>query len=78
LIDLSLFSLQTLKLGSLHSLSDLDLCRLDTLSEWLSTDDGGAPIRPGELFNMNSASGATAAGLILTYMIILLQMKMSE
>ncbi len=36
------------------------------------------PLRPLDTFNVNSASGASLAGLILTYLIVLLQWKLSE
>jgi len=37
-----------------------------------------APIRPLDVFNLNLASGASIVGLILTYIIVLLQFKVSE
>ena len=50
---------------------------IDTLVEWLSFSSR-APIRPMDTFDMNYSSGASIVGLILTYMIILMQFKVSE
>ncbi len=36
------------------------------------------PLRPLDTFNVNSASGASVFGLILTYLIVLLQFKIQE
>ena len=45
--------------------------------DWLSFSSR-APICPMDVFDMNYSSGASIMGLILTYMIILLQFKVSE
>ena len=50
---------------------------IDTLVDWLSFSSR-APIRPMDTFDMNYSSGASIVGLILTYMIILMQFKVSE
>ncbi len=49
--------------------------RLDTLIEFLSCP---SPLRPLDIFNVNLSSGVALLGLILTYMIILLQLKLGE
>ena len=54
-----------------------ELCRMETLIEWFSTASA-APIRPLDMFNVNYASGSSVTGLILTYMIILLQLRLSN
>ena len=37
-----------------------------------------SPLRPMDIFNLNRSSSASVAGLVITYMIILLQMKLGE
>ena len=37
-----------------------------------------APIRPLDVFDVNYATAASVSGLILTYVIVLLQFKMSD
>ena len=54
---------------------DAEALRIDTLIDWLSSYTSRAPIRPMDIFDLNYASGASITGLILTYMIILLQFK---
>ena len=49
--------------------------RLDTL---IQTYANSSPVRPLDMFNVNYSSGTTMLGLILTYMFILLQLKMGE
>jgi hypothetical protein len=56
-------------------LSRKNSCQLNTLIELFSNP---SPIRPLDVFNMNYANGASVAGLILTYWIILIQLKLSD
>ncbi len=37
-----------------------------------------APVRPMDVFNLNYGSGASIVGLVLTYIIVLLQFKMGD
>ena len=59
------------------SLTPEEAVRIDTVIDWLSFSSR-APIRPMDVFDMNYASGASILGLMLTYMIILLQFKLSD
>ena len=51
--------------------------RLDILISRFSSADGDqAPIRPCDVFNLNTASFVSIGGMILTYLIVLLQFKL--
>ena len=44
----------------------------------ISRFDNPSPFRPMDVFDMNFGSAASVAGLILTYVIVLMQFKMSD
>jgi hypothetical protein len=56
-------------------MSPTDRNHFDILIERFSKP---APIPPKDVFNMNWASGVSIAGLIVTYMIVLLQFKFRD
>ena len=64
-------------MGNAKRLTAEETLEVETLADWLSFSSR-APIRPMDVFDMNYSSGASIMGLILTYMIILLQFKVSE
>ncbi len=57
------------------SLDEEERARLDVLVERFSTE---APIQPMHVFNVNFATGASLSGLVLTYIIVLLQFKVGD
>ena len=66
-----------MRMDNVKRLTAEETLEVDTLVDWLSFSSR-APIRPMDVFDMNYSSGASIMGLILTYMIILLQFKVSE
>ena len=66
-----------MRMDNAKRLTAEETLEVDTLVDWLSFSSR-APIRPMDVFDMNYSSGASIMGLILTYMIILLQFKVSE
>ena len=69
--------IQRMRMDNAKRLTAEETLEVDTLVDWLSFSSR-APIRPMDVFDMNYSSGASIMGLILTYMIILLQFKVSE
>ena len=69
--------IQRMRLDNAKRLTAAEILEMDTLIDWLSFSSR-APIRPMDVFDMNYSSGASILGLILTYMIILLQFKVTE
>ena len=69
--------IQRMRLDNAKRLTVAETLEMDTLIDWLSFSSR-APIRPMDVFDMNYSSGASILGLILTYMIILLQFKVTE
>ncbi len=49
--------------------------RLDALLAGLATSASSAPIRPLDVFNLNYSSGVSSVGVMVTYLIVLLQFK---
>ena len=61
-----------------NKLEDEEARRLDVLiSRFSSADSADSPIRPCDVFNLNTASFVSIGGIILTYLIVLLQFKLS-
>ena len=50
-------------------------CQLDVL---ITRYSNPGPIRPLDMFNLNFASAASSAGLLLTYLIVLMQFRAGE
>ena len=55
-----------------HKMEDLEKIQMDVLINQFSVT---APIRPYDVFNLNYASGFSMDGLMITYIIVLLQFK---
>ena len=70
-------TIQRMRMDNAKRLTATETLEMDTLIDWLSFSSR-APIRPMDVFDMNYSSGASILGLILTYMIILLQFKVTE
>ena len=68
---------QRMRMDKAKRLTVEETLEIETLVDWLSFSTR-SPIRPMDAFDMNYSSGASIVGLILTYMIILLQFKVSE
>lgn len=52
-----------------------ELCQFEVLVDWFSL---AAPVRPMDMFNLNFSSAATLVGLVITYMLVLLQFKIGD
>jgi hypothetical protein len=68
-------NLQDLFIAKATILSANERAQIDVLIERYSKD---SPMRPMDMFSMNRASGISMSGLILTYIIVLLQFKTGE
>ncbi len=68
-------NLQAASVTHAESLSKSSMRQLDVLIDQFSRP---APIRPKNVFDLNLASGASVSGLMLTYLIVMLQFKLSE
>ena len=56
-------------------MSPEERCRMDALSAIFSSE---GPIRPKNIFNLNMASLASTAGLLITYFIVLVQFRAGD
>ena len=56
-------------------MSDKDKCLMDILLDKTSAD---CPVRPLNMFDLNLSTGLSAIGLCLTYVIVLLQFRISD
>jgi hypothetical protein len=68
-------SLQDLFIAKANILTAKERAQMDVLTERYSKD---SPMRPMGVFSLNRASGTSISGLILTYIIVLLQFKSGE
>ena len=57
-----------------HKLEDMENIQLNILIDQFSV---AAPIRPYDVYNLNYASGFSVDGLMITYIIVLLQFKLA-
>ncbi len=58
------------------NVTDSEKAKMDSLIGQLSRDS--APMRPMDVFNLNSASFVSLGGIIFTYMLVLLQLKIGD
>ena len=56
-------------------MSSREKCQIDALAAIFSNE---GPIRPKNIFNLNFASLASTAGLLITYLIVLVQFRVGE
>ena len=56
-------------------LNQEEKCQLDVL---ITRYSNPGPIRPLDIFNLNFASAASTAGLLLTYLIVLMQFRAGD
>ena len=68
-------SIQELLIHESDELTENEKSKVDLLLERFSNR---APFRPLDVFDANFASAASLAGLIITYVIVLLQFKQSD
>jgi hypothetical protein len=68
-------SLQDLSIAKANILKAKEKAQMDVLMERYSKN---SPMQPMGVFNLNRASGTSISGLILTYIIVLLQFKSGE
>ena len=69
------FILENLLMEHLTSLSEIDRTKLKIL---IKRFDDPAPIKPKSSFDLNLPTAISAAGLIVTYLVILVQFKQSN
>ena len=60
---------------NVESLTSEEQTRIGIL---ISQFEGATPLRPRDFFDVNYSTGGSILGLIITYLIVLMQFKLSE
>ncbi len=69
--------LQLILASESDKLSPADRTKIDLLIDRFA-NGGLAPIRPADVFDLNMASAASIAGIIFTYVIVLMQFNVGD
>ncbi len=68
-------NLQKIVVAGATDLSLRELSQYEMLVDWFAKS---SPIRPKDMFNLNFSSAATICGIVMTYMLVLVQFKVEE